>query len=442
MTQTQFQVVILATDKACGNSRLSPIDDNIPHSLLPIANRPLISYQFEFLEKAGFETKSDNPIIIVVNEASEEKIRQHVSEIYKGLEVEFFVLKDRLASCEILYRIRDKIKSEYFIILNANLVLEETFIRQMADIHRSGEAAVTMLLKPAQKVVEQPSKKGAAEAPSSSKKELIFTDYIALDEKKEKVIMMEPGTEIEENLQFNKSLLKHFPNLTIYSDLQDTHFYIFSRWVLELIVEDQKEKYPLFSDIKKHLIPYLLSCQIPNIKRQRPLPESAFNLTQKISQEMSSTASPFNQFSDINIQKKKTIKCLAYILKNGYCMNVNTVKSYQQINRDISKGDLSLLPLEPKLEKNYFIDPAANVTPTQVGPYCVIGASSTLGSKCSVKFSIIGKHCKIGDNVRIENSIIMDHVNIEDKCTIKDSIICNDVFIKAGSSTVGQYLTK
>ncbi|KAM9970748.1 hypothetical protein ACTFIR_002612 [Dictyostelium discoideum] len=440
MTQTQFQVVILATDKASGNSKLEPIDATIPHSLLPIANRPLISYQLEFLEKAGFETKSE-PVIIVVNETSQEKIRQYVSEIYKGkIEVEFFVLKDQLATCEILYRIRDKIRLEYFMVLNANLVLEDTFIRQMADLHRKEESSLTVLLKPPTPKVEQKGK-GATE--TSTKQDKLFTDYIALEEKSQKIVMMEPATEVEEDLNFNKSLLKYFPNVTIYTNLQDTQLYIFSRWVLDLIIEDQKEKYPLFFDIKKHLIPYLLSCQIPNIKRKRALPASAFNQNQTLSQTMSSTTSPFDQFSELNAQKNKTIKCFAHLLKKeGYCMNVNTIKNYQQINRDIAKGDLQYLPNEPKSEKNFFIDPTASVTITQVGPQCVIGTSTTLGAKCSVKFSIIGKHCKIGDGVRIENSIIMDHVIIEDRCVINSSIICNDVYIKSGSSTVGQYLTK
>ncbi|KAM9969097.1 hypothetical protein ACTFIW_000180 [Dictyostelium discoideum] len=205
MTQTQFQVVILATDKASGNSKLEPIDATIPHSLLPIANRPLISYQLEFLEKAGFETKSE-PVIIVVNETSQEKIRQYVSEIYKGkIEVEFFVLKDQLATCEILYRIRDKIRLEYFMVLNANLVLEDTFIRQMADLHRKEESSLTVLLKPPTPKVEQKGK-GATE--TSTKQDKLFTDYIALEEKSQKIVMMEPATEVEEDLNFNKSLLK------------------------------------------------------------------------------------------------------------------------------------------------------------------------------------------------------------------------------------------
>jgi hypothetical protein len=47
----EFQVVLLAGGPG---SRMSPLSTEIPKPLLPIANRPMISYQLEFLERAGF----------------------------------------------------------------------------------------------------------------------------------------------------------------------------------------------------------------------------------------------------------------------------------------------------------------------------------------------------------------------------------------------------
>ncbi len=47
----EFQVVILAGGPG---SRMSPLSTEIPKPLLPIANRPMISYQLEFLERVGF----------------------------------------------------------------------------------------------------------------------------------------------------------------------------------------------------------------------------------------------------------------------------------------------------------------------------------------------------------------------------------------------------
>eukprot|EP01132_Coremiostelium_polycephalum_P001492 gene1492-1881_t len=421
---TDFQVIIIATDGGLAGSKLSPIDEALPHALLPVANRPLISYQLELLEKSGFQT-NQNAVIMVVHENSQAKIRQYVSEIYKGkIEVDFFVLKEHIGTCEILYRIKDKIKSN-FIVLSCNLIVDGTFIQQIIDQHRSNDSSLTVLLKPTPK--EDPN---SGAKPSSSSKDALFIDYIALDEKKEKLIMMESATEIEDKVIFNKSLLTHFPNLTVYNNLIDSQFYIFSRWVIDLICEDQKNKIPKFYNIKKHLIPYLLSHQIPNSTRQQ-LPNSAINTSQEVALSMSSSASPYGSFSQFNMQQKKIIKCLVYILDNGYCINVYNIPSYQQVNRDITRGESSYEPYELKGKNNY-IDETASVIPTQVGPDCIIGTSTSLGARCSVKKSIIGKHCKIGANVRIENSIIMDHVNVEDQCNINGSIIGNNVYIKKG----------
>ncbi|KYQ91742.1 eukaryotic translation initiation factor 2B [Tieghemostelium lacteum] len=419
---SEFQVVIVATDRGTGIHRLSPIDEKLPHSLLPVANRPLISYQLELLEKVGFKTNK-SPVIAIVSENSHAKIRQYVSEIYKDkIEVDFVVIKENISTCEMLFKIKDKIKSNYFIFMNNNLIVDDSFLTQMTDLHRINDSSLTVLLRP--------------KDPKVKSTENLFTDYIALDESKQRIIMMESATELEDDVIVTKTLLKNFPNLTIYNNLQDTQFYIFSRWVLDLISEDQKNKYPQFFDVKKQLIPYLLKCQIPGAVKT-PLPESAINNTQELAKSISSTASPFNSKNILDISGKKaaTVKCFAYMFNSekGYCMNVNTIASYQQVNRDITRGETMFQPYEDKDPiKNNYIDPTAKVTPTAVGPECIIGESTTFGDRCSIKVSVIGKHCKIGPNVRIENSIIMDHVTIDEQCKISSSIIGNDVDIKKG----------
>lgn len=47
----EFQVVLLAGGTG---SRMYPLTEGIAKGLLPVANRPLISYQLELLVKVGF----------------------------------------------------------------------------------------------------------------------------------------------------------------------------------------------------------------------------------------------------------------------------------------------------------------------------------------------------------------------------------------------------
>ncbi|EGG14061.1 eukaryotic translation initiation factor 2B [Cavenderia fasciculata] len=411
----EYQVILLATKLA--NAKLEPIDEDLPHSMLPVCNRPLISYQLELLEKAGFHS-----VLVVINEFDQSKIRPFVLEIYKGkIEVEFFVLKDQIGTGEILYRIRDKIKTPNFIVMNGNLIADEGFVRKMADSHRSNDASFTVLLNPPPAAPTQPTK--------SESIDTSFVDYIALDENAQRILFMERATEIEDDIPISKSLLKHFPNLVFNNNLQDAQFYIFSRWVIDLIAEDQKSKNIQFVSIKNHLIPYLLSCQVPG--HGNHLPATALNYLHDLGLSMSSSASPFNPSYHINQSTTGTIKCLAYLMpRDGYCANINNLQSYRAVNNDIARGaSSSIKPHEPRGKNNY-VDPTVQVAPTSVGADCVIGMATVLGAKSSVKKSIIGKHCKFGLSVRIENAIIMDHVTVEDGCSINGSIIGNNVYIK------------
>lgn len=50
----------------------------------------------------------------------------------------------------------------------------------------------------------------------------------------------------------------------------------------------------------------------------------------------------------------------------------------------------------------------------QIGADCLVGDSSVIGEKVSIKRSVIGRHCSVGEKIKIVNSVILDHVNIGD----------------------------
>jgi NDP-sugar pyrophosphorylase family protein len=51
MSLSEFQVVILAGGFG---KHLNPLVEETPKQLLPVCNRPLLSYQLEMIENAGF----------------------------------------------------------------------------------------------------------------------------------------------------------------------------------------------------------------------------------------------------------------------------------------------------------------------------------------------------------------------------------------------------
>ena len=89
----EFQAVILASGNDGDN--LYPLTEHAPPALLPVANRPLLSFQLELLERAaGFQT-----VFVLATETYLAQLSKYVSELYKGaLQVELVKVPEGLGS--------------------------------------------------------------------------------------------------------------------------------------------------------------------------------------------------------------------------------------------------------------------------------------------------------------------------------------------------------
>jgi len=396
----EFQVVLLAGGPG---SRMSPLSTEIPKPLLPIANRPMISYQLEFLERCGF-----SEVLIIAQGKTAGELRSYVHEIYKGkVKVDWHLLADCMGTAEALLEIRDKLKTN-FIVMSSDLLVDEKFLHGMADLHRLQDAMVTVLIShPAVASGDSPS------PALDTRNEYGLMDYIGLKEDGLRLLYFKAAADIENKMRISKKLLRTNHSLTIHTNLVDAHFYIFSKAALAML-EARKEK---IVSIKGELIPYLVRCQF----------RKAFT------REDSPFKRPFTKaysMSSARVDTTDKIRCFAYILEGGYCMRANTIKTYVQMNLDIAGRGSCYHPLEPMV-KNSYIHPAAVISPkTQVGAECVVGEGTRIGDRASIKKSVIGKHCVIHDSVKIINSVIMNYVTIASGCVINGSVICDHVDMK------------
>jgi translation initiation factor eIF-2B subunit gamma len=389
-----------------------PLTEDMPKSLLPIANRPLISYQLELLEQCGF-----GEAIVVTLESHANKIAKFISEVYKGkIVVSLVLFKEITGTADVLYKIRDKLKTN-FIVISGDLILDHTFLHHAVDLHRSRDAAAVLLLK--QPTSEQQAQEKAKMAKTKTQEQVF--DYIGLDAKKERVVFLTSSADVDEGLRIHKGLLRRYPHMKIYTTLLDSHLYVFSKWVLDLIADDKEKKKNRFSSVKGDFVPYLVACQ-GSAAKQDSLPPTAKESPQSLALSMSSMHTentPSGRGS-----------CYASFMENGYCMRVNSLSLYSEVNRDIARSAAVYLPWEPKGKGNFIGENSQIHVQTQVGAECVVGSESKIGERCSVKKSVIGKSCQIGDNVKIANSVLMGHVVIGNNCTITDAIICDNVTIK------------
>lgn len=224
------------------------------------------------------------------------------------------------------------------------------------------------------------------------------------------------AADIEDNLEIRQSLLKKYPNVTLYTNMLNAHLYVFKKWVIDLIVEKKN-----ISSLQGELVPLLVSSQwrsSPNYSSKHTLlspclPLHLLHLLSKTSHpEIAEMVPPSTQDSAFEYSTSETklskIKCVVFKV-DGFCGRANTLPAYSDANKQILKGVCASFITGPKVHPDTGIDPKA-----QVGPDSIVGHGSQIGEKTSVKRSVIGQHCHIGKNVKIANCVIMDYVTVED----------------------------
>lgn len=301
----EFQAIILAGGKGI---RLYPLTEDTPKALLPVNNKPLLWYQLNLLEASGFAQ-----VLVVTVADMLPQIQDYVSREYDGkIHVELCEVEDNMETADALRSIADKIKTD-FIVLAGDLATD-VVVHHVADVHRINDASMTMLLKQ-----EKPVIKG--EKPRRDKD---MTDCIGLVEKENRVVLISQGVHMNEDMYVAKSLLKRRANLVLHSDLYDAHFYIFSHWVVELLLE---KKY--IASIKADLVPHLIKRQF---RGTSALPESVRE--RAISQQqLASKLSLSSAQEDPN----DVVRCFAYLLpKNGYCERADTTPAYTAMENEVA----------------------------------------------------------------------------------------------------------
>ncbi|KAL8527297.1 hypothetical protein ACS0TY_005245 [Phlomoides rotata] len=419
-----FQIVVLAG----GFSKtLDPlVSKELPKALLPVANRPVISYVLDVLEQNDLK----NAIVVVEGETAALLISNWISSTYVDrLHVEVTAVLEDVGTAGALRAIGHRLTAKDILVVSGDLITE---IRPgaVAATHRRHDAAVTAML--CSVPVSGPSDSGSSGAKDKSKKTGRY-NIIGLDPTKQFLLHIATGAEVEKDIRVQKSILRAVGQMEIRSDLMDAHMYAFKRSVL-LDVLNQKET---FQSLRRDVLPYIVRSQL---RSEIPLngAESDENGNHKdalqnskilLSQLLTNSSTPsFHEIRPAGSALGKIHKCCVYTAdKSKYCVRLNSIQAFSDINRDLV-GDARHLSGYTFSKHNNIIDPSAVLgSKTTVGGQCMLGEGSQMGDKCSVKKSIIGRHCRIGSNVKIVNSVVMNHVTIGDGCSIQGSIICNNV---------------
>lgn len=145
-----YQVIIVVT---YDDGRLFPLTEDSPKCLLPIANRPLLSYQLDVIKQSGA-----TEIYIVTPQEYHSQLTQFAAPYANELVIEVVPVADMIGSADCIRAVSDRIRGD-FIVFNSD-TLSQINLGELVHVHRIRSSDVTMLLSAVP--LEESEKKGAS----------------------------------------------------------------------------------------------------------------------------------------------------------------------------------------------------------------------------------------------------------------------------------------
>ena len=479
MTRPEFQAVILAA--VADGDTLAPLTNSLPLGLLPVANRPLLSYQLELLTRSH----SFKQVLVLTVERWLSQLATWVSESYKGpLQVELLVVPDRAGSADALRHVRAHIVTDFVLI--AGDVITDVPFQRMADLHRLQGAAMTALYRES-----APREAGVAK----KAKDLDGIDFVGVDERGQRLLSVEAAADCEGGVvSVSQSLLRAYPHVTLRTDLIDAHVYIFAPWVLDVLEEKEH-----FVSAKFELVPYLVRKQFlskTNVSMAKlaaarraagaadgavdgaasggSVPTATGSGPQKgppavnvkgsgppaVTRAPSDAAgakgggagsgalgggsavgslSAFAMAAGEATRRQldhDDFRCCCYIMPHDaavYCLRVSSLKEYVQANLDVSR-ESRVTHYEKAEASEGTVVKEGNFVHKSRDRDSTLGEAVEVAGRTAIKKSSIGPHCRIGMNVKITNCVLMDHVVIGDKVSMSNSVVCSNAEVREGAS--------
>ncbi|KDQ21362.1 hypothetical protein BOTBODRAFT_123066 [Botryobasidium botryosum FD-172 SS1] len=443
----EFQAVILAGV----GSNLEPLtnphgDKATPKALLPIGNKPMITHVLTWLEEASIKD-----VLLIVPSSHRQQISHHInsdvsSVSFSSLKIDLETADDEdftaFGTADILKKFHGKIKSDVIVL--------------PCDFIPPPSLPLSKLLNAYRMDTDQPILTALVYERGATTKEGPGSLIVGIDEKTNTLMYVDAQDDKDE-VDIRLSLMYKSPSTRITSRYLDSHVYIFRRTVLDLLAIR-----PTLSSLKEDVIPFLCKIQYQNKKRIRwgpvlnpqPNPQSLAlahstthahpnfspsapepKLDAADSMPPSHMASPqlkprtfeLENFSAFAVPSSFRCGVVVHRIQYGYAARANTHGTYLELNRQVLLRFLVLcVPLltgcQALIEGQYI--PSSTIDPkAQISTDSIVGQSTRVAERTSIKKSVVGAHCTIGKNVRISGCVIMDHVAIGDGAKLENCVL-------------------
>ena len=123
-------------------TRIAELFPNIPKPLIPVDGMPILEREIRSLASQGFKD-----LILTVGYLADKIIAYFGDGSKLGVKIDYFVEETPLGNAGALFRLRDKIGKEPFLLLNADAAFDVDFNR-MYDFHKHHGGLVTLFTHP------------------------------------------------------------------------------------------------------------------------------------------------------------------------------------------------------------------------------------------------------------------------------------------------------
>ncbi|KAI0786751.1 UDP-3-O-glucosamine N-acyltransferase [Abortiporus biennis] len=418
----EFLAVIIA---GFGNE-LHPLtsdngDEPCPKALLPIANKPMLDYPLTWLESSGIRD-----VLLICPSPHRASISHFLgsdsSTSFPSLRIDLQTYEETpdssVGTCAILRHFASRIQQD-FVLLPCDFVPPPSFsLTTLLDKFRT-ESTYDGCIAAALFYETRKPEKGTNPdewGPPPSAVPIVW------DEKTGTLLYVDSPDDVDKNsdeLELSMSVLAKYPRPKLSASFQDSHVYVCRRPVLEILQDKTR-----FESIREEFIPWLCKSQYHRAKRAKyaqVLSSVSNTFSQKVAREHSTTHLDLSDYQETeetpdDVMASLRVGVVTTRVDAGFTARANTLTSYLELNRHFLSQTAYTLPTDS--ESRSLIDQKA-----QISSDSMVGHTTAVGERTSIKKSIIGKHCVVGKYVKIVGCVIFDHCVIADGAKLEGCIL-------------------
>ncbi len=338
-------------------SRLRPLTNYCPKPLVPVANKPMIDYNLELLERAEINGK-----IVIITKYLHEEIREYFNKIdhFKNLDI-VLPKMDPLDTADAVRKAANYIDTDNFIVSMADIITNLSLKDFMSFHHeKNGIASITL------KDVPHPRAFGV----------------IMLNQNSQILLFLEKPHPQElglATLTFSKK-----ETIRLQSNLVNTGIYAFRHKVLDIL-----ETLNDLMDFGKHVFPYLA--------REYGI----FGYARQDYYWMDAGNPQTYLYTNRDVLRRWSFPYFpkATWEENGIWWN----------------GEKPIIPTSSQIHSPAVIGANVKIADSiKITGLCAIGDNVIIGENTNINGSVVWNDVEIGQNVSMEDTIICNNVKIPD----------------------------